>query len=338
MSTIDKSVNRPITKRQARDLTECIKSAAALTWDLIVKAYNERAWAALGYGSWDDYCDAELSGTRLRLPREERSEVVSSLRDSGMSLRAIEAATGVSRPTIIKDLAVAQVVNSLPPEAPGGVTDSTPGQTDRVAAALERARHGSAPATTVITGVDGKTYSKPEKPVEPKAEKMPPSATFGALARKLRDLDRISEACLDIAEQIEFDGDDGAEQFEVASTLSDAVRETVESICGAVTGSAPVSLLMTMSSLPPTAPASSPLKTWYAGRSWEFSGWGELFDAISAGSVQLGTMLATLEQDAYRVGRSVKIPLDEADELRVDLLKLRAALIVLIDIRQDGGR
>jgi len=36
----------------------------------------------------------------LRLPREERSEVVASLRESGLSLRAIAAATGDSEPTV----------------------------------------------------------------------------------------------------------------------------------------------------------------------------------------------------------------------------------------------
>ncbi len=180
MTTIATTATKPITKKQARDLTECIKSAAALTWDLIVKAYNERAWSALGYGSWDDYCDTELSGTRLRLPREERSEVVSSLRDSGMSLRAIQSATGVSRPTIIKDLADAQVVKSLPPEPPGGVTESTPGQTDRVAAALAaaQAKQDLAPVEPIavpekITGTDGKTYKK--KPVKKEPVVVPPS-------------------------------------------------------------------------------------------------------------------------------------------------------------------
>lgn len=47
---------------------------------------------------------------------EEREGVVASLRDSGMSTRAIASATGVSRPTVIKDLN-RQVDNSLPPAA-----------------------------------------------------------------------------------------------------------------------------------------------------------------------------------------------------------------------------
>lgn len=100
----------------ARQLTDRIKVAVEGTWQLITEAYTSRAWAALGYTNWDDYCTREFGTSRLRLPREERSEVVASLRESGLSIRAIEAATGVSRPTIIKDLRPAQVVNSLPPD------------------------------------------------------------------------------------------------------------------------------------------------------------------------------------------------------------------------------
>lgn len=166
-------MTKEITRTQARKLTDCINAAAGILWDLIVKAYIERAWDALGYTSWDEYCSAEFSTTRLRLPREERAEVVSSLRDSGLSLRAIEAATGVSRPTIIKDLSSAQVVNSLPPDddrrvPPGGVTASTPGVTDRVQAALAKANA----TESKTTGADGKTY--PKKPARQKNEPDPP--------------------------------------------------------------------------------------------------------------------------------------------------------------------
>lgn len=42
--------------------------------------------------------------SRLRLPREERAEVVASLRESGLSIRAIAAATGDSRETIRREL------------------------------------------------------------------------------------------------------------------------------------------------------------------------------------------------------------------------------------------
>lgn len=87
------------------------------------------ARSALGYTSWDDYCTREFGTTRLRLPREERTEVVASLRESGLSLRAIAAATGDHYSTISRELAgvanatpALRVVNSLPPAPRNALT------------------------------------------------------------------------------------------------------------------------------------------------------------------------------------------------------------------------
>jgi hypothetical protein len=80
----------------ARALTDRINTGVEAVWELIKQAYTRRAWSALDYESWDDYCTREFGTSRLRLPREERSEVVASLRESGLSLRAIAAATGIS--------------------------------------------------------------------------------------------------------------------------------------------------------------------------------------------------------------------------------------------------
>jgi hypothetical protein len=40
----------------------------------------------------------------LRLPREERAEVVASLRESGLSIRAIASAAGISDQTVQRDV------------------------------------------------------------------------------------------------------------------------------------------------------------------------------------------------------------------------------------------
>ena len=60
----------------------------------------------------------------MGLPREGRQETVRSLREAGLSLRAIQSATGVSRPTVISDV-----------------------------------RSGGQNLTTSQIGTDGKTYS-----------------------------------------------------------------------------------------------------------------------------------------------------------------------------------
>lgn len=92
-----------ITADAARRLTDQIKVAVEATWQLVIQAYESRAWLALGYSSWDDYCSREFGACRLRLPREERQEIVGSLRDAGLSIRAIAAATGVGRGTVERE-------------------------------------------------------------------------------------------------------------------------------------------------------------------------------------------------------------------------------------------
>lgn len=93
----------------ARELTDRIKVAVEGSWLLIKQAYETRAWSALGYASWDDYCTREFGSSRLRLPREERQEVVASLRESGLSVRAIASATGISTGSVENDLRGVQI-------------------------------------------------------------------------------------------------------------------------------------------------------------------------------------------------------------------------------------
>lgn len=191
-----------ISADAARALTDRIKVGVEAVWELICQAYTERAWSALGYRSWDDYCTREFGAARLRLPREERAEVVASLRESGLSIRAIAAATGDSRDTVHK--ALNSGVRNLTPEPnaeaesdalaeeliaaepPGAPTESTPGQTGRVTAALDRAR-SSNPAPKPITGIDGKTYTPPP-PRKPR--RTPLTDEFTDLVLKLRLIER----------------------------------------------------------------------------------------------------------------------------------------------------
>lgn len=121
---------------QARALTERIRTGTEVIWELLSQAYIEGAWIALGYASWDDYCTSEFGTSRIAIPREDRQEVVLSLRQSGLSQRAIASATGVSQATIYDDL---QVTGNRSPD--GGA---------------------------VIIGLDGKTYQPPAPPPPPK--------------------------------------------------------------------------------------------------------------------------------------------------------------------------
>ncbi|MGI8753975.1 MAG: hypothetical protein ACR2MN_17005 [Acidimicrobiales bacterium] len=117
------SIENTVAVTSARQLTEDIRSAITMAWDLIQEAYTSRAWASLGYASWESYCSAEFNPGRLRLPKGERTEVVLSLRSVGMSTRGIVATTGLSKGTVGREL------SGAPFGAPG-----------------------------VVTGADGKTY------------------------------------------------------------------------------------------------------------------------------------------------------------------------------------
>ena len=122
-----------LSASQARELTDRIKVGVEAIWELVKQAFQSRAWAALGYGSWDDYCTREFGTSRIRLPREERQEVVASMREIGMSYRAIGAAVGIDPMTARADVR--------------GVGNSTP---------------ESEPAP--VTGTDGKTYTPKPRP------------------------------------------------------------------------------------------------------------------------------------------------------------------------------
>lgn len=119
------------THEEARALTDRIKIAMEGTWQLVREAYTSRAWAALGYDNWDAYCTAEFGETRLKLPREERQEVVASLRDSGLSIRAIASAAGTG---------TRQVQEALRGQV---YSETTPSQ---------------------VLGTDGKTYTVTREP------------------------------------------------------------------------------------------------------------------------------------------------------------------------------
>ncbi|MET9150001.1 DUF5131 family protein [Streptomyces griseoflavus] len=123
---------KTVSPDEARTLTDRIKIAVEGTWQLIREAYTSRAWAALGYETWDAYCAAEFGSARLALPREERREVVASLAESGLSVRAIAAVTATPRETVRRDLTSG---DPIPKE------------------------NGS-PATRSVIGVDGKAYTQ----------------------------------------------------------------------------------------------------------------------------------------------------------------------------------
>lgn len=151
-----------LSSTDARALTDQIKVGVEAVWQLITRAYTERAWDALGYTSWDDYCTREFGQSRLRLPREERAEIVSSLRESGLSIRAIASATGIGRGTVEREL--------LP--VPTGTRESESVAAEPDADALAEQLVEAEPVAPIV-GIDGKRYRR-QQPAAPKTTPVTP--------------------------------------------------------------------------------------------------------------------------------------------------------------------
>jgi hypothetical protein len=143
---------------------------------LIQRAYLGRAWSALGYSCWNAYCDTEFASVRLRLPREERLKMVCRLRELGLSVRAIEAATGASHTTVQKDIAEAEVYQT-----------GTPGGDEVIDAEVIT-------KPKPIIGRDGKTYPPRELTAYQKERKARDEAEAALTPQERARRDKEAEA------------------------------------------------------------------------------------------------------------------------------------------------
>jgi hypothetical protein len=134
-----------LDSQDARELTRHIKVGLEHSYTLIIAAYRGQAWTSLGYSSWDSYCQGEFGNLTLQPPREERQAVVLSMREAGMSTRAITSATGLSKGTVGRELEDARRKTST--ATFGAAEDEDP---------------------TPIVGVNGKSYAetqpRPQRP------------------------------------------------------------------------------------------------------------------------------------------------------------------------------
>jgi hypothetical protein len=105
---------------------------------ILQEARTNEDHLALGYASWTAYMAGEYAGLLAELTRANRREVVGSLTSAGMPTRAIAEIVGVDHSTVVRDQK--QVVHPAPP--------------DREHCADRR-----------VTGLDGKLYSAPSRPV-----------------------------------------------------------------------------------------------------------------------------------------------------------------------------
>lgn len=173
--------HRVMGREEAERLTERIRHAATSFVEekekltrFIGEAQEGRAWEALGFRSWTEYVAQVFSDTPLmRLPRDERRELVAELSEAGMSTRAIAPVVGVQQPAVVKDLARSREV--IPAESPaterrtatfqsgGGFLD--PGaKIEPDTETVVDLNTGDVLSERSITGMDGKTYRAPTRP------------------------------------------------------------------------------------------------------------------------------------------------------------------------------
>lgn len=184
-----------ITATEARLLYDRIKHVLEAGANLIIQAWESRAWEVLGYSSWADSCAAEFNSCWLRLPRETRREWVAAMTEAGMSTRAIASGIGVDKNTITADLRQVSESRTRGPES------------DVVDAEIVEEK----PDLRQITGVDGKSY--PRKPT---------STTPGSKGRRTGPEGKVW-AVLDILYEKEPE-DVSAECIRVLSLLDEALE------------------------------------------------------------------------------------------------------------------
>ncbi|MCV7056286.1 helix-turn-helix domain-containing protein [Mycolicibacterium gilvum] len=166
----DHEVLVPLDRSGAEKLDGRIRRLAKQAGDqllqvgrLLDEARAGRAHEALGFPSWTAYVADALGGT-LQLSGEARQAMVQMMAGEGMSVRAIAAATGVSKSTVDRDLA------QVPHDDGASAPESTVPQRD--SSDSDRADVDPGPTgEKVTTGLDGKSRRrKPRAKKEPKQE------------------------------------------------------------------------------------------------------------------------------------------------------------------------
>ena len=203
-------IAKPIlSEREARRLTERIRivahnytEAKAKLLQLVQDAKDGNVHEVLGYASWTAYLAETLGDEPMRLARDERQEMVKVLSGEGMSTRAIAPIVGVSNYTVSKDRQSGVSPSNTSPE-PKSDAELLAGAEWSPEAVEDEPRFTDEPGhiqpvTGTITGMDGKTYTRPEpkpEPQKPRRNPLPDQArTAGWEVRKsVERIERIME-------------------------------------------------------------------------------------------------------------------------------------------------
>ena len=196
-----------MTEHEARRVTERIRAIAVTVKDqleklqtLLNEARDGEAWRVLGYASWTAYLTDVMGEQPLRLPRDERQQIVGYLAGEGMSSRAIAPIVGAGHVTVTRD--IARVSNETPAPTVDYVTDQadldeapelpdegapTPHDSGDAEPSEDEGLSLPSPSSRSVTGLDGKQYARPE-PQTPRRAPLP-----DAFWRAAYDLTKVTE-------------------------------------------------------------------------------------------------------------------------------------------------
>lgn len=212
-----------MSRSDAERLTERIRHTANTFVEakeklsrFIQEAQAGRAHEALGFRSWTEYVSQVFSDTPLmRLSRDERRELVGELSESGMSTRAIAPIVGVSSKTVSQDRSE-QVLPEVTPEpreifevhsgsgfvGPGEEIEvDTTTTYDRETGEVVDERPYEEPRR--VTGIDGKTYTRPE-PAPSELGKPKAEAITRQFSTVVVELDRVMNRLHRVIDQKNF--------------------------------------------------------------------------------------------------------------------------------------
>lgn len=205
-----------MTEHEARRVTERIRAIAVTVKDqleklqtLLNEARDGEAWRILGYASWTAYLADVMGEQPLRLPRDERQQIVGYLAGEGMSSRAIAPIVGATDRTVRNDMsggkdfppdhtpAVDYVTDQADLDAAPELPDEgapTPHDSGDAEPSEDEGLSVPSPSSRSVTGLDGKQYTRPE-PQAPRRRPITDSFTDKRveLAKAVESLHRLTQ-------------------------------------------------------------------------------------------------------------------------------------------------
>lgn len=134
-------------------------------------AYGHLDWTTLGYGSWQEYVQAEYGESAFPvLTAQQRDEIAVELSGDSMSTRAIAAVLGVSQSTVQRAVTAGESFGSPKPEEKTYAVTAIGSSWAPPNPGPSPDQSGMTPAKPKVKGVDGKSYPKAKPAVKkPKA-------------------------------------------------------------------------------------------------------------------------------------------------------------------------